>query len=403
MGKEAKIGVAVILGLLVVLGVVVGVRVASLGGNTDSEVAAEQADTANTESAVSVQPGVAVSSNPLATPSKPASPPPAAKPAAAKKPTVLTPENAEPPASGAAPWRQLAVQDANSGTPNASEAGSGLSYMPPPRPSPNDPAGRYGSAYAAPPPPDVSAGGASAGYASAGEAVAGVQSYDPSQRGRFNTTMAGSPYGQPGQETTGNPAAQPNYMPRQDPGVAYAPQPTGGAAGLPQSDPAAGRRGDGSYEVQPNDSFWTISEKLYGTGAYFRALAEYNGGKVANQNQLQVGQVIAAPDVAELEQKHAALCPKPEHRYVARHHTTISRVGQHGNAATYTVAEGDSLYRIARHELGDASRWHEIFKLNREVIGESFNHLRPGTQLVLPGTANSEPADTLTRRPSSLY
>lgn len=396
MGKEAKIGVAVILGLLAVLGVIVGVRVASLGGNTDPDFAVEEPDTANAESAVSVQPGVAVSSNPLATAGKPASSPSTAKPATSKKPIVLAPEHPEPPASGAAPWRQLAIQDANSETVGTSEAGSGLSYMPPP--SPNDPHGRSGNAYPAPPPADVSAGDASAGYALAGEAVAGVQSYDPSRGGRFNTTTAGS-----GQGSDSNPAGQPTYMPRQDLGAAYAAQPMGNAGGLPQSDPAAGRRSDGSYEVQPNDSFWTISEKLYGTGAYFRALAEYNGGKVANQNQLQVGQVIATPDVAELEQKHAALCPKPEHRYVARHHTTISRVGQHGDNATYTVAEGDSLYRIARYELGDASRWHEIYKLNREVIGESFNHLRPGTQLVLPGTGNSEPTDTLTRRPSSLY
>ena len=28
-------------------------------------------------------------------------------------------------------------------------------------------------------------------------------------------------------------------------------------------------RNDGSYEVQPNDSYWTISEKVYGSGAYF--------------------------------------------------------------------------------------------------------------------------------------
>lgn len=143
--------------------------------------------------------------------------------------------------------------------------------------------------------------------------------------------------------------------------------------------------------------------KLYGTGAYFQALAEHNRNKVANRNRLQVGQIVATPDVAELEQKYPALCPKPEHRHVARHHTASMRAGQSGAEAAYTVVEGDTLYRIARHELGDASRWYEVYKLNREVIGESFNHLRPGTQLILPDESGSEPTDSLTRRPGSLY
>jgi len=165
----------------------------------------------------------------------------------------------------------------------------------------------------------------------------------------------------------------------------------------------ADRREDGAYEVQPNDSFWTISEKLYGTGAYFRALAEHNRGKVADQNRLQVGQVIEAPDVAELEEQYPAYCPRPEHRYVARHQPASVPAAGHASDATYTVVEGDTLYRIARYELGDASRWYDIYKLNREVIGESFNHLRPGTRLLLPEEQDAGPADTLTRRPGSLY
>jgi nucleoid-associated protein YgaU len=170
-------------------------------------------------------------------------------------------------------------------------------------------------------------------------------------------------------------------------------------------DPGAGRRGDGTYEIQPNDSFWSISEKLYGTGAYFQALAEHNRDTVPSQDQLQVGQIIKTPDVAELEQQYAELCPKPEHRYVARHRAASHRVGQYSADAIYKVAEGDTLYRIARYELGNATRWNEIYKLNREVIGEDFNHLRPGTELVLPGKGQPvlQPTDTLTRRPGSIY
>ncbi|MDZ7620267.1 MAG: hypothetical protein U1E05_24970, partial [Patescibacteria group bacterium] len=152
MGKEAKIGVGVVLGLLVILGGVVGVRVSSLGGDGESDAAIQDAEATATDAPVSVQPGVAVAANPLPKPSTPASRPLSEKPPTPTKPTLVTPEYPEPPASGAAQWRQLAIQDASAGAAGVSEAGSGLAYVPPSRPSPYDPPGRYGVASAPPPP-----------------------------------------------------------------------------------------------------------------------------------------------------------------------------------------------------------------------------------------------------------
>lgn len=54
---------------------------------------------------------------------------------------------------------------------------------------------------------------------------------------------------------------------------------------------------------------------------------------------------------------------------------------------TYTVASGDSLSRIAKHMLGDASRWREIFEANRDQI-ENPDLIQPGQVLKLP-TRNS--------------
>jgi nucleoid-associated protein YgaU len=155
--------------------------------------------------------------------------------------------------------------------------------------------------------------------------------------------------------------------------------------------------------VQPNDNYWTISAKVYGTGAYFRALAEHNRAKAARPDRLQPGLVISTPPAAQLEQTYPDLCPKPNHREAARVRTgPISTAGLSGGR-TYTVQEGDTLVIIARNELGKASRWGEIYELNREALGKDFNYLTPGMQLALPAKDAREPADRTTHRPPTGY
>jgi nucleoid-associated protein YgaU len=62
------------------------------------------------------------------------------------------------------------------------------------------------------------------------------------------------------------------------------------------------------------------------------------------------------------------------------------------------VAEGDTLFDIARAELGKASRWAEIYELNRDQLGEDFNYLAPGMQLVMP--PRGDRPESITTRPS---
>jgi|YNPNPStandDraft_1061719.scaffolds.fasta_scaffold04237_8 nucleoid-associated protein YgaU len=50
---------------------------------------------------------------------------------------------------------------------------------------------------------------------------------------------------------------------------------------------------------------------------------------------------------------------------------------------TYVVKSGDSLSKIARDQLGDASRWPEIFELNKDKIKDP-NLIYPGQELTLP-------------------
>ena len=57
---------------------------------------------------------------------------------------------------------------------------------------------------------------------------------------------------------------------------------------------------------------------------------------------------------------------------------------------TYTVQSGDTLSGIAHQQLGDASRWPEIFLLNRGII-QHPDRISPGQVLTLPGTTPMHP------------
>ncbi len=50
---------------------------------------------------------------------------------------------------------------------------------------------------------------------------------------------------------------------------------------------------------------------------------------------------------------------------------------------TYTVQKGDSLSKIAKQHLGDASAWKTIFEANRDVLDDP-DKIFPGQTLKLP-------------------
>lgn len=168
-------------------------------------------------------------------------------------------------------------------------------------------------------------------------------------------------------------------------------------------DGPGGPQDDGTYVLQPNDSYWAVSEKLYGTGAYFQALAEYNAKRHPETKRLNVGDTILAPTKEELQEAYPELCPKPSHVLAARRRAMAASTtaGKFGGNRVYVVEEGDTLYDIARIELGRADRWVEIYQLNREMLGDDFDYLAPGTRLVLPNEA--QPPSSVTNRPGTGY
>jgi len=158
---------------------------------------------------------------------------------------------------------------------------------------------------------------------------------------------------------------------------------------------------DGTYTVRPNDSYWTIAMRAYGSGACFKALAEHNRKKHPEPDRLRVGDVILLPPQSQLQQSYPQLCPKPVHSNIARRRASAIRtISGDSNARIYVVESGDTLYDIARFELGKASRWDEIVELNADVLGKDLDYLTPGMKLILPKDRSS---DSVTQRVNSAY
>ncbi len=50
----------------------------------------------------------------------------------------------------------------------------------------------------------------------------------------------------------------------------------------------------------------------------------------------------------------------------------------------YVVRSGDTLYKIAKAELGNGSKWRQIYDANKDTIGPDPNLLHVGLKLVMP-------------------
>ena len=201
------------------------------------------------------------------------------------------------------------------------------------------------------------------------------------------------------------------------------PPSAGGQGSTPAASPAPSAPNDlfpisRSYVVQAGDSFWSISERFYGTGSYYQALAEYNRSLNPRLDQLRVGNQLMIPSQEELRRLYPQLCPAAG----AKEAISASPGGAAGGGSVlvggypsaklessgpagglsdrpgsgtpiapsgrtyrvYIVQEGDSIYEIARYLLGKASRWGEIYELNKEALGENLEYLPAGTRLLIP-------------------
>jgi len=155
-----------------------------------------------------------------------------------------------------------------------------------------------------------------------------------------------------------------------------APAGTVGTPGASLSGTGPGRSAAArTHTVAEGDSLSILAEVYYGSQRYTKFLMAANP-QVKDADHLLVGTVLRMPP---LESKPS---PQP------------SAAEPVVPAGSYRVKAGDSFYGIARDVLGSASRWKELFELNRELVNGEPENLRVGQVLKLPGAPNATTGDT---------
>jgi nucleoid-associated protein YgaU len=112
--------------------------------------------------------------------------------------------------------------------------------------------------------------------------------------------------------------------------------------------------------VQPGDSLWKLAKRYLARGTQWRQLAALNP-EIANPDFIRVGNWIRLP----LEPSSA------------------------GPANRFRVRKGDSMWKLARAELGRGEAWICIAEANSHL--QNVNFIYPGQTLVIPATCSIAP------------
>ena len=136
-------------------------------------------------------------------------------------------------------------------------------------------------------------------------------------------------------------------------------------------------------EVRDKDNYWTISKRIYGTPRYFSSLALYNQHRIPDPRKLRPGMKVLVPEPKILESKY------PEFFQASKATAATKPTGYFLNAdgkPSYRVGENETLGAISQKHLGRASRWIQIYQMNRQSLNDP-NRLKPGTVIALPDDA----------------
>jgi nucleoid-associated protein YgaU len=116
---------------------------------------------------------------------------------------------------------------------------------------------------------------------------------------------------------------------------------------------------------------------------------EANRNLLKAADEIQVGQKLIIPPLRDLvsskERNKDGLASSffEKVKSIGREHLSLKKPGRPKQGKSYTVREGDSLWKIAADQLGDGSRYTEVANLNDDVLSDE-DSLTVGMNLKMP-------------------
>lgn len=158
----------------------------------------------------------------------------------------------------------------------------------------------------------------------------------------------------------------------------------------PPATPATGTDRPQTHTVVAGDNLTSISQQYFGSARHWRAIADFNG--IENPDRLRVGQTIRLPSAEQLGAGRApatdraapttpTVRPAPPTTATPRPATPPAATGP---SRTHTVAENETLWKIAEQYYGEGANWRLIFDANRNLLGDRPDALKVGMNLVIP-------------------
>lgn len=132
-----------------------------------------------------------------------------------------------------------------------------------------------------------------------------------------------------------------------------------------------------SYTIKAGQTLSDVAGELLGNRGRWREVYEQNKDKIPDPNRVRAGITVVFPAALRTRGNQTTTTsstPEPQLAAVGGGPTSS------GEGRSYVVKQGDTLYSIAKRELGKASRWKEIAQLN----GIDGSSLVAGKSISLP-------------------
>jgi LysM repeat protein len=121
-----------------------------------------------------------------------------------------------------------------------------------------------------------------------------------------------------------------------------------------------------TVSVQRGDSLWKLAQQSLGRGNRYPELLAVNPG-ITDPNQIRAGAQLNLPEVAAIP--------------------ASTRIASNSDASTIKVRKGDTLWNLAKSNLGSSSAWPCLAAANSSISDP--NRIYEGQNLILPSACSS--------------